>query len=263
MMRWRTLLSPPSPGAENMALDEALMRRARETGEGVVRVYSWSQPTLSLGRHQRALGAYDPERATALGLAIVRRPTGGRVVLHHREITYSVTAPLLPGEGNASGRSALAEAYCAINVALVEALRSLGAKVAIARATSRTPPPGSAPCFELPSDGEITLGAAKLAGSAQYREGGAYLQHGSILVHDDQAMLALVASAPAHVPPAATLAGALGREVSVGEFAGVLFDVVHRRWDAEASALTCEEAGAVARDDLRERYESAGWTWRR
>src|SRR5918999_2420397 len=93
MPRWRLLLTDPASGPENMALDEALMDRARATGEWVLRVYSWSRPTLSVGRHQRARDAYDPVTLAAEGLFIVRRPTGGRAILHEREVTYSVTGP--------------------------------------------------------------------------------------------------------------------------------------------------------------------------
>src|SRR6476620_9212884 len=90
---WRLLLSPPLGGPENMALDEALMGRARRTGESVLRVYAWSRPTLSLGRNQRAVGLYREQALAERGVGVVRRPTGGRALLHHREITYSVTAP--------------------------------------------------------------------------------------------------------------------------------------------------------------------------
>src|SRR5687767_6811745 len=91
--RWRTLVSRPADGAANMATDEALLERARTSGECVMRLYEWARPTLSLGRNQAARGHYDLDRARALGVDFVRRPTGGRAVLHHRELTYSVTGP--------------------------------------------------------------------------------------------------------------------------------------------------------------------------
>ena len=74
-------------------MDVSLLDRARSSGECVMRIYEWSRPTLSLGRNQAARGHYDLERARAAGIDFVRRPTGGRAVLHHRELTYSVTAP--------------------------------------------------------------------------------------------------------------------------------------------------------------------------
>src|SRR4051812_21636868 len=92
--RWRFLVTPPRSGAENMARDIALQERASRTGEAVFSIYSWSTPTLSFGRNQPAIGLYDLDKIQALGIDVVRRPTGGRAILHHREITYSVTAPI-------------------------------------------------------------------------------------------------------------------------------------------------------------------------
>src|SRR5579872_3055464 len=91
---WRFLVTPPASGPENMALDEALMARARMHREWVLRVYGWSAPTISFGRNQAALGRYDRDRIRRRGFGVVRRPTGGRAILHHHEITYSVTAPI-------------------------------------------------------------------------------------------------------------------------------------------------------------------------
>src|SRR5687767_12168212 len=87
----RFLVSDPADGATNMATDDALRLRARRTGETVYRLYAWSRPTVSLGRNQSARGRYNLALARARGIDFVRRPTGGRAILHHREITYSVT----------------------------------------------------------------------------------------------------------------------------------------------------------------------------
>src|SRR5438034_10170875 len=111
--RWRTLLTSPSPGVENMALDEALMERAAATGEWICRLYAWSEPTVSFGRNQSAARHYDRTRLSERRLPAVRRPTGGRAILHHREITYSVAAPV-------SGAGGLHESYLLINRLLVE-----------------------------------------------------------------------------------------------------------------------------------------------
>ena len=79
-MHWHLLVSPALSGPENMALDEALLRRAQRTGDAVCRVYTWREPTLSFGRNQTARGHYDAGLARELGVAVVRRPTGGRAV---------------------------------------------------------------------------------------------------------------------------------------------------------------------------------------
>src|SRR5688572_18807484 len=138
-LEWRTLLSEPLPGPENMACDLALMDRARSTGEAVLRVYSWSAPTLSFGRNQKTTG-YDAADLARKGIDVVRRPTGGRAILHHREITYSVTAPV-------PARQSLSEGYAWINELLLAALRSIGVDAEIAARWERAPVPDSNPCF--------------------------------------------------------------------------------------------------------------------
>ena len=104
-----------------MALDHALMVRARQGGEAVLRVYEWSAPVLSLGRNQKARGIYVDEELARRGITVVRRPTGGRALLHHREITYSLTAPAMPGEP-------LGVMYGRMNVLLLQALAALDRK---------------------------------------------------------------------------------------------------------------------------------------
>src|SRR6266567_6132081 len=104
---WRLLIAAPCSGAENMARDTALQARAARTGESVFSIYSWSRPTLSFGRNQPASGLYDREKIRDAGIDVVRRPTGGRAILHHREVTYSVTAPI--------GAASLRETYTRIN----------------------------------------------------------------------------------------------------------------------------------------------------
>ena len=240
-----------------MALDEALQERARATGECVLRIYTWLRPTLSFGRNQSARGTYDEARARGAGLALVRRPTGGRAVLHHREITYSVTAP-------AAGGAPLAESYARINRLLCDGLRRLGVAAEIAAGSGRAPRPGAAPCFETPTVGELVLGGRKLAGSAQWRDDGALLQHGSILVEDDQPAVATLLRRPApSPPPAATLREALGRTPAVAEVAAALFEAVRALEDPDAAPLALDDTLTSRATTLRARYDDDRWTWRR
>ena len=132
-MRWHFFLTAPESGTYNMALDEALMRESRRTGNAYFRLYGWNAPTLSLGRNQRARGHYDLESAKRLGVAIVRRPTGGRALLHNREITYSVVMPA--GDGAAAAR-----AYSFINEVLLSGLQRLGVNAVRATGASHTAP---------------------------------------------------------------------------------------------------------------------------
>lgn len=255
-MNWRVLLTPPLGGAENMALDEALMSRARSTSEAVFRVYTWAEPTLSFGRNQNARGAYDPALALARGVSVVRRLTGGRALLHHREVTYSVTAPVEVG-------SSLRESYHRINRLLVTGLRQLGVPVTVASPASRAPLPTAAPCFEEPAAGELVVNGRKLVGSAQWRDEGAMLQHGSILVEDDQSMVAELSSAP-NVPPAAgTLTEALGRRPAIEEVASALFAAVKSLECGTARELEIDSAIDYSVQQALERYRDEAWTWRR
>lgn len=240
-----------------MALDEALMARARRTGETVMRVYDWPEPVLSLGRNQTARGIYDESRLESEGVEVVRRPTGGRALLHHREITYSVTAPVISDEG-------LGQVYRRINRLLAEGLATLGVPVEPAVAAGRAASPTAAPCFAEPAAGELVLQGRKLVGSAQWRDDGALLQHGSILLEDDQSRIPSLMRVPAETPPApATLRSVLGRSPSLAEVSGALFGAVMRFADAEAEPLAEDEQLRRDAERLLERYRDPAWTWRR
>ncbi len=256
--RWRLIVTPPASGAENMALDEALMERAGGTGEWVLRVYSWSSPTISLGRNQTALGRYDLDAIRARGIAVVRRPTGGRAILHDREITYSVTAPV-------SSAGDLQASYRRINTLLLHGLQQLGVGATVSAGDGRRmSQPGMSPCFHEPAPGELTLAGRKLAGSAQWRADGALLQHGSILVADDQtALAALALGSDQSIPAPATLADALGRAPTVAELGDALAAAVREVEDPEATELVIEPAIRARALGLVVRYLDDAWTWRR
>jgi lipoate-protein ligase A len=240
-----------------MALDEALMSRAVETDEWVLRVYAWAVPTISLGRNQSALGRYDLDQIRERGIGVVRRPTGGRAILHHREITYSVTAPVA-----AAGE--LRPSYERINRVLLTALQTLGVRAAVAHVTRRAAAPGMAPCFDEPAAGELTVGGRKLAGSAQWRLGGALLQHGSILVEDDQSALAgLALETRPPVPAPATLVASLGHAPTTAEMADALDAAVRSLEDPAAARLEVDEKLRARASALVVRYLDDGWTWRR
>ncbi len=252
-------------GADNMALDDALMTHARDTAECVVRVYAWSAPTLSFGRNQRAAGLYAPETLAAHGLAVVRRPTGGRAVLHHREITYAVAAPI---GALAPAGAPLAVAYARINRWLVAALRSLGAGAREAVPTARAPRPEASPCFETPTGGELVVDVddrvAKLVGSAQWQHDGALLQHGSILIDDDQSLVASLSTTPAlSIPAPATLRALLGRAPALREVADAIGEAIAAIEGARPTPLALDDRLCATMRAARDRYRDPAWTWRR
>lgn len=240
-----------------MALDEALMDRARRTGDWVLRVYSWLTPTISLGRNQTARGRYDLERIRERGLDIVRRPTGGRAILHSREITYSVTAPV-------DDAGSLRASYDRINRLITTALVSLGVDaVAVSGTGHRHPSPGMSPCFDEPAAGEVTVDGRKLAGSAQWRNDGALLQHGSILVADDQSALAdLTIGGGVAIPPPATLTNLLSYIPSPADMAGALAGALESLEGAAVQELSLENEVRARAEALVVRYLDDGWTWR-
>ncbi len=182
-------LCPPFlvlPGAVNMALDARLLRRTLEGAGPHLRFYLWTRPTLSLGRSQEAETVVDFPFCSAHGIAVVRRPTGGRAVLHHMELTYGVTG-LFGREGFPRG---VQETYKAICEALRDGLASLGVGVRLhAAAGGPLPSPRNPlPCFATPAPGEIVLDGRKMIGSAMAVEGPGFLQHGSILIGTEEAL---------------------------------------------------------------------------
>ncbi len=181
MTTWRLILSDPASGAWNMALDEALLEScAAHISPSTLRFYSWDPACLSLGYAQPSSDA-DLTKLNSYGWDLVRRPTGGRAILHTDELTYSITAsveePLIQGS--------ILESYRRLSQALLAGLENLGIQaVAIPKKegldSSKQPV-----CFESPSDYEITVEGKKIIGSAQARRLNGVLQHGAIPINGD------------------------------------------------------------------------------
>ncbi len=191
---WRYIDSGPNIGAYNMAVDEELLARA-QAGETtpVLRFYTWKPAAVSLGRFQNMKSSVNVDACRRLGIDIVRRSTGGRAVLHKDELTYSIISradyPLFP--------PGVLGAYKVIAAGLVAGLRILGLPAHMVTRGDRhaslvEKKPKEASCFSSPSWYEIVVNGRKIAGSAQRRAGGAFLQHGSILIDYDPALEAAV-----------------------------------------------------------------------
>jgi lipoate-protein ligase A len=175
---WRLLISPPNNGFWNMAVDEALLfHAAQKTSLPTLRLFSWDVPTLSLG-YSQSIKDVDLNKLKEKGWRCVRRPTGGKAILHIDELTYSITTaldePLMAGS--------LLESYQRVSVALQKALQLLGVSTT---ADSQYNKPDNVEkfdpvCFQVPSNYEITWNHKKLIGSAQARKSGGVLQHGTL-----------------------------------------------------------------------------------
>ncbi len=264
--RWRLLISPPTEGAANMATDEALAESAG-AGEGppTLRFYQWAPPCLSLGRHQ-PLTEIDQDACRRLGFDIVRRPTGGRSILHTDELTYSVAGPV--SEPRLAG--AILESYLRLAQALELGLARLGLPAQKAPGDLRAGPDVSAACFEVPSAYEITFGGRKLIGSAQSRRQGWVLQHGSLPLTGDIARVVEALAIPTQVERdalrsalrrrATTVAAELGRPIAVETAIAVLASAF-----ADSLDVTLVPGGLSAREEqrvellLRERYCHPDW----
>jgi lipoate-protein ligase A len=177
-----------------MALDQAMAEASAAGGSPpTLRFYRWQPPAVSLGRHQK-ITDIDVEVARRKGYEIVRRPTGGRAILHIDELTYSVVA----AADDPGVRGGVMDAYLRLSNALLAGLQSLGLPhVNKAAAGVRAGPDVSAACFEVPSAYEITANGRKLMGSAQSRRAGYVLQHGSLpLVGEITRLVDILALSP-------------------------------------------------------------------
>lgn len=182
---WRLIVDGEAGGATNMAADEAILNGVIDgTSPPTLRFYAWYPPCLSLGRSQR-LAEADLAACRAAGVDIVRRPTGGRAILHTDELTYSVS--LLQTDPRTKG--GIVDGYRRLSEGFLAGLHSLGVDATQA-AGQRTPASETtAVCFETPSDYEITVAGRKLVGSAQWRARGGVLQHGTLPLCGDLARI--------------------------------------------------------------------------
>jgi lipoate-protein ligase A len=172
---WRLLhdVDATRSAEQQMAADVAMLDAVADGAPPVLRLYRWNPPALSLGHFQPAADV-DDEACARAGVATVRRPTGGRALLHGGDLTYAVAMPRPAG---AAGR--VDAVYCLLAAALIAGLGRLGVDAAVARHDERASGPV---CFTSMQGADLRVGERKLCGSAQVRRGGAVLQHGSVLL---------------------------------------------------------------------------------
>jgi lipoate-protein ligase A len=255
--QWQLWLDDvPRPGWANMSIDQTLLERADQLGESWLRLYQWKPHCLSFGRNEPARTRYSVDAIRALGLDTVRRPTGGRAVLHSRELTYAVAAPIRQF-------GSLRDAYQKIHQMLADALSLLGAKVSLAP-RKLTPPVGAGACFSHAAGGEIMSSQGKVVGSAQYRHGLGLLQHGSILLEDDQRGVHAVTLAPdSSAVLGAPLARVLGRSTTPAEVCSAIGMAAATCWEGPWD--NGPDCVGVLQEASRHfpRFGSEAWTWSR
>jgi len=260
---WRLLLDPPATGAWNMAVDEGLLDGvAAGDTPPTLRFYEWAPPCLSLGYFQ-AFEVVDVAGCRSLGVDVVRRPTGGRAILHDRELTYSVALPLslLGLDGG------VLPSYHRLSLALERGLKRLGAPVVLAAETAAPAAPDHGPaCFDRPSAHEILLDGRKLVGSAQVRRATAILQHGSILIEPRTdrllACLRLPDGPPGRLEDGVAGLGEVG-DFEAAQIAHALADAFAEEFGARLVPSPLRSAERQAAEGLAaSKYQSVAWTER-
>ncbi|RLD07163.1 MAG: hypothetical protein DRI32_01425 [Chloroflexi bacterium] len=266
---WRLYLSLPATGAWNMAVDEAILEHVvRGDSLPTLRLYRWEPPCLSLGRSQ-PFADISVASLKKNSWDVVRRMTGGRSILHTDELTYAIIAP----KDNLHLRGTLLESYQHLAQALLAALKSMGVDAEMNREKANPKKQNNPVCFETPSTYEITVKGKKIIGSAQARQKGGVLQHGSLPLTGDLARITQALNFPDAtsrqiaaeklLSRASTMESALGREVDWGtasrSFIHAFESVLGIRF--KHGALSPAEKNRAS-ELIQKKYAHADWTER-
>lgn len=260
---WRLIRSAPADGATNMAVDEAILRSVADgAAPPALRVYAWEPGCLSLGRGQPVDDA-DLEALEAAGFDLVRRPTGGRAILHIDELTYSVVAPRT--EPRLAG--GVVESYRRLSRGLVCGLERVGVPDIVADRRAENRRLQAPVCFEISSDYEVAVDGRKLVGSAQMRRRGVVLQHGAVPLYGDIARICPLLAGhpdPARVRAhATTVEETLGHRITWSEAADAVVAGFAEALNLRFKPVTLTGEEHVWMDRLRaEKYATERWTMR-
>jgi|GEM_PF-906179 len=264
---WRLILDGAHCAADNMAIDEAILRAcAQGLVPPTIRIYSWERPSISLGCLQEVLRqardaqdagqcqGFDLDYCRANGIEVVRRITGGRAVPHGRDVTFSMA---IRESDLPAGCGSVIASHQWLMGGIVAGLRSLGLDAELGSLRNPHSPfaTGNTDCFAHIAECDVRVGRAKAVGSAQVRRFDSLLEQGSIPY-----------AAPAF--DAARVLGRIGRAAAC-PLDGFTFDAIaravmqgfedHLQTTLESASLTDEEF-ANARDLAREKYATDAWT---
>jgi lipoyl(octanoyl) transferase len=273
---WRFIDSGNCSPSFNMALDEALLDwHSAGKIPPVIRFYGWEPATLSIGYFQKVEKEIDLEAVKAHGLGFVRRPTGGRGVLHEHELTYSV----IVSENHPEMPKTVTEAYRVISEGILKGFHRLGleAYFAVPRTDeerSALKNPRSAVCFDAPSWYELVVEGRKVAGSAQTRQKGVILQHGSILLDLDEEKLFSLFKYPSDRVKDRMKSAFKSKAVAINEISPrriTLEEAKEAFYKGFAEGLNIElESYQLTEEELayvnkiaKERYENDEWNFKR
>ncbi|BAL80895.1 lipoate--protein ligase family protein [Caldisericum exile] len=265
---YRFINTGKNNGAMNMAIDEALLIAQATFGTPpVLRVYEFYPPTLSIGYFQSAEKEVDFENLKTLGFDFVRRPTGGRAVLHDKELTYSITIAY----PNKILEMNLLESFRFLSKGIINAIKILGGDADFSKSEDREI--SSPSCFASPTFSDILMNGKKVVGSAQMRNKFGLLQHGSILykVNIDEIFRCFRLSEEARRKltevgklKISSLSDELKREVGFNEIKEALKKGMEEVLEEEIieSTLTDDEL-KIASDLYKNKYNTVDWNFRK
>ncbi|WP_426401746.1 lipoate--protein ligase family protein [Mammaliicoccus lentus] len=272
---WHFVNTKSSNPFYNMAVDEALMNFvSREEIDPVIRFYTWNPATLSIGYFQKLTKEIDIEKVKEKGFGLVRRATGGRGVLHDKELTYSVIVP----ESHPNMPHTVTEAYRVISEGLLEGFKALGFEAYFSvpkskEAREKLKSPRSSVCFDAPSWYELVVEGRKIAGSAQTRQKGVILQHGSILqdinvdelfdmftYRNDRLKEKMKA---AFMDKAIAINDISDRHITLEEMETAFYEGFKKGLNIEFKPLEFTESQKEEIKHLEDKYRSEEWTYRK
>jgi lipoate-protein ligase A len=282
-MEWRLIKDSYHTGFMNMAIDEAIMIAHREgLVPPTIRLYQWSPPAVSLGYFQDLKKEIDVDNCKNLGIDIVRRPTGGKAVLHDKELTYS----FIIRENHPLINNSILETYKKISGGMIRGLSYLGVTAELVplreKLKSDSLPKGEKPeirhsdfksiCFSVPSQYEVQVKGKKIVGSAQVRKREIVLQHGSLLIELEKDKLFSVFNFPsAQIRErfktrfnATSLEEILNRKVNFSE----LSDILPRGFEEEFGVRLLEgelteQEEKTSNELLKNKYLTYEWNYER
>ncbi|MBU4350223.1 lipoate--protein ligase family protein [bacterium] len=282
-MKWRLIKDSYHTGFMNMAIDEAIMIAHREgLVPPTIRFYQWSPAAVSLGYFQDLKKEIDVEACQDMGIDIVRRPTGGKAVLHDKELTYS----FIIRESHPLVNNSILETYKKISRGIIRGLSYLGITAELVPLREKLKSDSlhrgekseichsnlKSICFSVPSQYEVQVEGKKIVGSAQVRKGGVVLQHGSLLIELEKDKLFSVFNFPsAQIKErlktrfnATSLEEILKKKINFSE----LSEVLPRGFEEEfgvrliESKLT-EQEEKISKDLLENKYSTYDWNYER
>lgn len=248
----------PLKGSLNMAIDDYLFQSLTDSPETHLRFYTWERPTASLGYSQKVSQVLDAEFCRNNGVDIVRRMTGGKLVLHHKEVTYSVCS-----SDTEIFSPQLVESYSLISKGLMRGLEKMGLEPCLADAPPDFYTKGNLPCFSYPARNEVEVRGKKIIGSAQKRIKSRFIQHGSIPLEEEDELLRSVTPMGGRQEDIRmiSLQNALEKKVSFEWVIEHLKEGFSQYFgiDLKPKVFTKQEMEAIIKIQ-KEKYENDAWT---